>query len=69
MPYWDNRVDEMARQHRDITVEHFHIDILTANFVRMPEHFDVVVGSNLFGDILSDIGPRLYRYDRDRAVR
>ncbi len=57
MPYWDSRVDKMAEQYPDITVEHFHIDILTANFVRMPEHFDVVVGSNLFGDILSDLGP------------
>jgi len=57
MPYWDSRVDEMAQQYPDIAIEHFHIDILTANFVRMPEHFDVVVGSNLFGDILSDLGP------------
>jgi len=57
MPYWDSRVDNMAEQYPGIEVEHFHIDILTANFVRMPEHFDVVVGSNLFGDILSDLGP------------
>ena len=40
-----------------MNVDQYHIDILTANFVRMPEHFDVVVGSNLFGDILSDLGP------------
>lgn len=40
-----------------VTVDQYHIDILTANFVRIPEHFDVVVGSNLFGDILSDLGP------------
>jgi tartrate dehydrogenase/decarboxylase/D-malate dehydrogenase len=57
MPYWDSRVDEMSKRYPGISVEHFHIDILTANFVRMPEHFDVVVGSNLFGDILSDLGP------------
>jgi len=57
MPYWDDRVRAMATQYPDITVDQYHIDILTANFVRMPEHFDVVVGSNLFGDILSDLGP------------
>ena len=57
MPYWDSRVAEMARQYPDIEVDQYHIDILTANFVRMPDHFDVVVGSNLFGDILSDLGP------------
>ena len=57
MPYWDSRVAEMAKNYPDITVDQFHIDILTANFVRMPDHFDVVVGSNLFGDILSDLGP------------
>jgi len=57
MPYWDNRFAAMAAAYPDVSVEQFHIDILTANFVRMPEHFDVVVGSNLFGDILSDLGP------------
>jgi len=57
MPYWDARVAEMAKSYPDITVDQYHIDILTANFVRMPDHFDVVVGSNLFGDILSDLGP------------
>ncbi|MEM7503510.1 MAG: tartrate dehydrogenase [Pseudomonadota bacterium] len=57
MPYWDSRVIEMAKQYEYVGVESFHIDILTANFVLMPEHFDVVVGSNLFGDILSDLGP------------
>jgi len=57
MPYWDNRVVEMAKHYPEVKVDHYHIDILTANFVRMPEHFDVVVGSNLFGDILSDLGP------------
>jgi len=57
MPYWDGRVAEMARKYPDVHVDQYHIDILTANFVRMPDHFDVVVGSNLFGDILSDLGP------------
>ena len=57
MPYWDERVAEMAKQYREIAVDKFHIDILTANFVLHPDWFDVVVGSNLFGDILSDLGP------------
>jgi len=57
MPYWDARVAEMAKNYPDVEVDQYHIDILTANFVRMPGHFDVVVGSNLFGDILSDLGP------------
>ncbi len=57
MPYWDARVAEMAKGYPDVHVDQYHIDILTANFVRMPDHFDVVVGSNLFGDILSDLGP------------
>ena len=47
----------MAQQYPDVRVDQYHINILTANFVRMPDHFDVVVGSNLFGDILSDLGP------------
>ena len=57
MPYWDSRVAALASEYPDVSVDQYHIDILTANFVRMPEHFDVVVGSNLFGDILSDLGP------------
>jgi len=57
MPYWDSRVAQMAKHYPDVSVDQFLIDILTANFVRMPEYFDVVVGSNLFGDILSDLGP------------
>ncbi|CAM3843950.1 D-malate dehydrogenase [decarboxylating] [Vibrio aerogenes CECT 7868] len=57
MPYWDQRFEAMSAQYPHIKTDQFHIDILTANFVRMPEHFDVVVGSNLFGDILSDLGP------------
>jgi len=57
MPYWDERVVEMAKQYPDVRVDKFHIDILTAHFVQRPDFFDVVVGSNLFGDILSDLGP------------
>jgi tartrate dehydrogenase/decarboxylase/D-malate dehydrogenase len=57
MPYWDERVRAMAAQHPDIRVDQFHIDILCAHFVQRPQRFDVVVGSNLFGDILSDLGP------------
>ena len=57
MPYWDERVEAMAKAYPDVTVDKFHIDILTAHFVQRPDFFDVVVGSNLFGDILSDLGP------------
>lgn len=57
MPYWDERVQAMAARYPQVTVEQFHIDILCAHFVQRPGHFDVVVGSNLFGDILSDLGP------------
>jgi tartrate dehydrogenase/decarboxylase/D-malate dehydrogenase len=57
MPYWDERVAEMSRSYSDVKVDKFHIDILTAHFVRHPDWFDVVVASNLFGDILSDLGP------------
>ena len=57
MPYWDERVEAMARAFPEVTVDRFHIDILTAHFVQRPQHFDVVVASNLFGDILSDLGP------------
>jgi tartrate dehydrogenase/decarboxylase/D-malate dehydrogenase len=57
MPYWDERVQEMAKAYPDVKVDKFHIDILTAHFVQRPDYFDVVVGSNLFGDILSDLGP------------
>ncbi|PAU78288.1 tartrate dehydrogenase [Halomonas salipaludis] len=57
MPYWDERVEAMAKGYPEIAVDKFHIDILTANFVLHPDWFDVVVGSNLFGDILSDLGP------------
>ncbi|KAG8672261.1 hypothetical protein FPOAC2_05636 [Fusarium poae] len=57
MPWWDKRVAEMSKNYSDVTVEKYHIDILTAHFVQRPQIFDVVVGSNLFGDILSDLGP------------
>ncbi len=57
MPYWDSRVKEMAKNYPDIRLDQYHIDILTAHFVLNPDRFDVVVASNLFGDILSDLGP------------
>jgi tartrate dehydrogenase/decarboxylase / D-malate dehydrogenase len=57
MPYWDERVAEMAKAYPQVSVDRFHIDILTAHFVQRPQMFDVVVASNLFGDILSDLGP------------
>src|SRR3984893_120428 len=57
MPYWDERVEEMARSYPDVRWDKYHIDILTAQFVLHPDWFDVVVASNLFGDILSDLGP------------
>jgi len=57
MPYWDERVAEMAKAYPDVKQDKFHIDILTAHFVQRPDFFDVVVASNLFGDILSDLGP------------
>ena len=57
MPYWDERAAAMAARYPDVTMDQYHIDILTAHFVRNPDRFDVVVASNLFGDILSDLGP------------
>ena len=57
MPYWDERVEAIAHEYPEVRVDRFHIDILTAHFVRRPQQFDVVVASNLFGDILSDLGP------------
>lgn len=57
MPYWDERVEAMAADYPDVPVDKFHIDILVAHFVLNPHWFDVVVASNLFGDILSDLGP------------
>jgi len=57
MPFWDECFHEMAANFPDIRTDQYHIDILSAHFVRHPDWFDVVVGSNLFGDILSDLGP------------
>lgn len=57
MPYWDERFEAMAGHYPQIRADKYHIDILTAHFVRNPHWFDVVVASNLFGDILSDLGP------------
>ena len=57
MPFWDERFNENKKNYPDIETDQFHIDILVARFVLNPEWFDVVVASNLFGDILSDLGP------------
>ncbi len=57
MPYWDERFETVSKDYPDVTTDKYHIDILAAHFVRNPDWFDVVVGSNLFGDILSDLGP------------
>jgi tartrate dehydrogenase/decarboxylase/D-malate dehydrogenase len=57
MPYWDERFRAMSARYPDIRTDQYHIDILSAHFVQRPQLFDVVVGSNLFGDILSDLGP------------
>lgn len=57
MPYWDERFEAIAAEYPNLDTDKYHIDILTAHFVLHPDWFDVVVGSNLFGDILSDLGP------------
>jgi len=57
MPFWDESVEAMAARYPDVRVDKYHIDILTAHFVQHPDWFDVVAASNLFGDILSDLGP------------
>ncbi len=59
MPYWDERFKAVSNEYPDVSTDQFHIDILTAHFVQHPDWFDVVVGSNLFGDILSDLGPAI----------
>ena len=56
MPYWDERFEAIEAEYPGISTDKFHIDILCAHFVGKPDYFDVVVGSNLFGDILSDLG-------------
>ncbi|MCR9087574.1 MAG: tartrate dehydrogenase [Rhodobacteraceae bacterium] len=57
MPFWDERFRAVASDYPKVETAQYHIDILTAHFVLHPDWFDVVVGSNLFGDILSDLGP------------
>jgi tartrate dehydrogenase/decarboxylase / D-malate dehydrogenase len=57
MPFWDERFAAISKEYPGIKTSKYHIDILTAHFVQHPDWFDVVVGSNLFGDILSDLGP------------
>ncbi|MEO8060335.1 MAG: tartrate dehydrogenase [Burkholderiales bacterium] len=57
MPWWDGRADAVGKDYPDVKVDKQHIDILSARFVLQPQRFDVVVASNLFGDILSDLGP------------
>jgi tartrate dehydrogenase/decarboxylase/D-malate dehydrogenase len=57
MPFWDERFSNLAKDYPDVTADQYHIDILSAHFVQHPDWFDVVVASNLFGDILSDLGP------------
>lgn len=57
MPFWDERFAAIGADYPDVATDQYHIDILAARFVMSPERFDVVVGSNLFGDILSDLGP------------
>src|SRR5262245_6745253 len=57
MPYWDERFRAIASEYPDVRADQYHVDILSAHFVLHPDWFDVVVGSNLFGDILSDLGP------------
>ena len=59
MPFWDERFTAISQQYPDVETAQFHIDILTAHFVQHPDWFEVVVGSNLFGDILSDLGPAI----------
>jgi tartrate dehydrogenase/decarboxylase/D-malate dehydrogenase len=57
MPWWDGRADAIGKSYPKVTIDKQHIDILTARFVLQPGRFDVVVATNLFGDILSDLGP------------
>jgi tartrate dehydrogenase/decarboxylase/D-malate dehydrogenase len=59
MPFWDERFAAMAQRYPDVRTAQYHIDIMTAHFVQHPDWFDVVVASNLFGDILSDLGPAI----------
>ena len=68
MPYWDERFHEMAKSYPEVKIDQFHMDALTAQFVLNPSRFDVLVGSNLFGDILVIDWSRLHRDHRHRTV-
>ncbi len=57
MPFWDERFAAISAEYPDVRTDQYHVDILAARFVMSPERFSVVVASNLFGDILSDLGP------------
>ena len=57
MPYWDERFEAVGGEYPEVRRDKYHIDALAAQFVLNPGRFDVVVASNLFGDILSDLGP------------
>jgi tartrate dehydrogenase/decarboxylase / D-malate dehydrogenase len=57
MPYWDERFAEMKKEFPDVRTDQYHVDGLTIQMVLNPDRFDVIVASNLFGDILSDLGP------------
>jgi tartrate dehydrogenase/decarboxylase / D-malate dehydrogenase len=57
MPFWDERFAVVSAEYPDVEADQYHVDILAARFVMSPQRFSVVVGSNLFGDILSDLGP------------
>ena len=57
MPYWDERFQAMSANYPDIKTDQFHIDGLMIQLVLKPQRFDVIVASNLFGDIISDLGP------------
>ncbi len=59
MPFWDERFAALAAEFADVRTDQYHIDILCAHFVQHPDWFDVVVASNLLGDILSDLGPAI----------
>ncbi|KAA9030637.1 tartrate dehydrogenase [Niallia endozanthoxylica] len=56
MPFWDSVFKEVSKDYPDISTDHQHIDALSAFFVTQPDKFDVIVASNLFGDILTDLG-------------
>lgn len=56
MPFWDEVFKEVAEKYPDVQTNSIHIDALTAFLVTRPEKFDVIVASNLFGDILTDVG-------------